>query len=136
VEIINYLILAKFFQIIIIIIVSHKIFNLKEAISLLKTKKEIRKIKKKVRVSILCSYITINQVNKIINLKNKHQMQEEELDRQLLRTLTISMVISSTLIIFPSKTKLFKNLWVNRTKFLMDRIFKVKIKEGFQAANH
>jgi hypothetical protein len=110
VEIINYLIQAKVFQIIIIIVVLHKIFNLKEATSHLKIKKEIRKIKKKVRVLILSSYITINQLNRIINLKNKHQMQEEELDRQLLRTLIISTVVNSTLIIFPSKTKLFKNL--------------------------
>ena len=77
----------------------------KWATNLLKIKKEIRKIKKKVKVLILSSCITINQLSKIINLKNKHQMQEEVSDRLQLRTLTAFTAISNTLIIFPNKNK-------------------------------
>ena len=104
-EIINYSIQAKVFQIIIIIAVLHKMYKLKWVTNLLKIKKEIRKIKKKVKVLILFSCITINQLSKIINLKNKHQMQEEVSGRLQLRTLTAFMVISNTLIIFPNKNK-------------------------------
>lgn len=95
-EIKNCLIQGKVFKIIITIIVLHKIFKQKQVTSLLKIKKEIRKIKKKVRALILYNYIITNQLNRINKLKKIIQMQEEELVRLLLKILTAFMEISNT----------------------------------------
>ena len=66
-----------------------------------------RKIKKKVKVLILFNFIIHNQDSKII--RNKIQMQEEELDKQPQRIWIIFTEINSMLIIYLSKNKLFKN---------------------------